>query len=799
MQIIPLGGAAEVGASCTILDIAGARILIDVGIRVGSGSRKKPLPALELLNEPPDAVIVTHAHTDHTGALPIGLSHLGDSLIHMTTATLHLLEVLQGDAVRQMNPDDFDEESDRLFYDSEDVEEVMSRIVGVDYYQSFYPVPGRKDIVFEFAPSGHILGAGMLYIKSPEGRIILSGDYSVDPLPTIGAADLEWLGRKRKEGRIDFLMSEGTYGTAVHPPREKETEKFVAMLERIAKRGGKTLIPAFAVGRAQDITYVIREAKKQGKLDGVPLYLDGMVKPITNIYENIAHQTYPQIKEPLKLLDPELDIYKANAQSRAKLVSGEHEGPAIVISSSGMLVGGRSVEYARAFVKDRRNAILISGYQDEESPGKALLSLKRGGMLRLPDNEKVQVMCYVGRYHTSAHGDFNEISRLIKAAGPKKVALVHGDKRSLYPLKKELKKELRTVVLHNSRPFRMKLRRKWRKGRIKPTEQAIAEAYSAKRFAQSCKPTESEVRALWEYLSSKTERAYSETEIARYFLGPRYTPGEREILSDTLSDHRLYFITGSRIGQRSYKPRPETELVEMLVERGTAYQVPVEVGDVVVFSDGAPDLFVALVSAVKGTEIEGIIPFSPRKSFRRDWIKLKTTLNLGDLLRTKSTGFCVRYMEDLVREARALPDSNAVDAYYTLCQESGVELVNVTDCLPVFFPNKDQVYSTAMHIATALCMAGGGHIFSLASCGNLKARAEEEIEERWRLFGKIRHVRNLSDGEKAVLSDGRCVVPTGVYYADSFEAKGEDGEFTRIGYKHLALPEEGPVLLETTV
>ena len=105
MRILPLGGAGEVGASCAILDIAGARLLLDVGIRVGSGAGH-PLPQLALLTAPPDAVIITHAHTDHTGALPVVVPQIGEALIHMTTASLHLVEVLQGDAVRARAADD---------------------------------------------------------------------------------------------------------------------------------------------------------------------------------------------------------------------------------------------------------------------------------------------------------------------------------------------------------------------------------------------------------------------------------------------------------------------------------------------------------------------------------------------------------------------------------------------------------------------------------------------------------------------------------------------------------------------
>lgn len=782
MRILPLGGAGEVGASCAILEIAGTRILIDVGSRVGPGSVSRPLPDFEQIGHPPDAVVITHAHTDHTGALPLALPYLGDAQIHMTTGALHLLEVLQGDAVRNM---DDDAETERLRYDLEQVEAAIARVVPRRYFEPFYPVPNRPDIQFEYVPCGHILGAGALVIDSPEGRILWTGDYSVHGQPTIGGLDLNWIRHKAAERPFDLVVSEGTYGAGVHPAPRKENERFLRLLERITAKGGKVLIPAFAVGRAQDITRVIREAKLRGRLANVPLYLDGMVRPVTSIYENLAHELYPTIDEPLVLLDPELGIFKVNSQSRARLLSGTAEGPAIVISSSGMLNGGRSVDYARVFAGMRSAAILISGYTDEESPGRALLRLKRGGRLRI-GGDRIRIRCHVGRYHTSAHADAAQVEALVQAASPRKVALVHGEPAALAALRQRLGED-RTVVLQNGKLLRMRLAKQWN-GRI-PRVSSV-EKPDPLVLGYGPTPTESQVRELWGRLLEAGVRDYSEAEIARMFLGPGYSPAERDMLASNLLNHRLYLITGSKIGQRSYRPRPKDELIDLLVDRGVAYQIPLERGDLVVFSDGSSDLFLAAVVRVEGDTAEALIPYSSRTFFRRDWVRCKLAINLGARFQQKPATHIMRWLEGVVREARALPGLDPVEVYYTaLATQSG--RIQLEEALSIFFPQREGIYSSAMHVGGAFALAGARALFQPQSDGAFTARQPDEVMERWKAFRRIHHVRSLQPGMVVRLSSGQEVVPNGVHYSDSFEARNPEGQLARVSYRRVLLPGEG--------
>lgn len=797
MRIIPLGGAGEVGASCTILEIAGVRLLIDAGIRTSTSGRKNPLPFLEYLrSHPPDAVLVTHAHTDHTGALPLLGDYIGNACIHMTVGTLHVLEVLQLDAVRHMTDDDeFEGAEIGISYSVDDVERTIARVVPHGFRQRFCPVPGRDDIQIEFIPCGHILGAGMVLIDSEESRGLWTGDFSVAPQPTVGAVSLDILRELAEERPFDWMVCEGTYGDSQHPDREREEERLIRVLERSVRKGGKVLIPAFAVGRSQDLGVLIRRAKLAGRLADVPVYFDGMTRGVTSIYQNVAHELYPDISEPLQILDPELSIFRANGQSRAKLVSGEIEGPAIVISSSGMLMGGRSVEYAKAFAPRAKNAILITGYTDEESPGRALLNLRSGGILRLGDNSRVRVRCFVGKYGLSAHADGPQIKSVVEAVRPRRLALVHGEPQALKRLSallRETRGRKPTKILKNGEPFVVAPNRKrWTLPPI-PTNETEEIARNAQKTrleagGRATMPSTVAIRHLWSILIERGDRIYSEHEMCRFFLGDGYSPEEREELSRILTDHRLYFITGSSTGQRSYRPRPKEEVMEMLVERAHAYQIPVKRGDIVAFRDGSTDIFLAVAVNPEGAkeEVEAVVAQSPRRSFRREWLRVNTGLNAEKML-TGHRGLCARWLEELSREARAMSINAAEIYFHALNRED--KSISVDEALEFAFPNEHDRTDTA-RIAVSLALAGGDAFFRLRTDGRFEARDPDEVAMRWASFRAYAYVRSLGPGASVRLNTGQKVTIRSLFSQQGFEAETEDGTVIRCNYRRVVMPD----------
>lgn len=798
MSVVSLGGAREIGASATLINIAGARILIDSGVRTSSSGRGDPLPDWSLLRgKPVDAMIVTHAHADHTGALPIALPYINDAPVHMTTGTLHLLEVLQLDALRRISSEEGAEETfEGVHYTVDDVGNLISRVVPHGYYERFCPVPGRSDIQAMLVPCGHILGAASLILETEDKCILWLGDYSISPQPTVGGLDIARLKEALGGRRVDLMVSEGTYGDSVHPNREREEERLIATLEKATSKGGNVLIPAFAVGRAQDIGVLIRKAKLAGRLKGVSVYLDGMVRGVTSIYQSLCHELYPDIEEPLEIFDAENQIFRANSQSRAKLQGLQNEGPAIVIASSGMLIGGQSVAYAKAFAPKQKNAILITGYSDEESPSYSLVRLKRGGILRFSDGDKVRVRAFVGRYHLSAHADAAQIREVVEAIDPRRLALVHGTPSSLRKLSKTITGR-KVVILQNGRPLNI---RKSKKKHTLPQIDSVADPHLsrymevvAQNGGSERMPSATTIRNLWVALSNDNAKSFSEHEMCRMLLGHAYTPDEREEVSRILRDHRLYFMTGMATGQRSYTPRPEDEVRELIVEQSNAYQISVQRGDVVVYCDGSTDQFVALVEDARGKdEIEAVISQTSRRTFRREW--LRCVAILGDepgadgvepqRLLTGHKGLCLRWLDELAHEARDVHVS-PVELYY-----HAIELpdssISLEQALAATFSEKER-YSKVERLAVALTLSGSSTFFSLLFDGRFRARSREELARRWKWFAEAEYVRSLPPGASVLLADGQKVIPTGSWDHQAFGAKGKDGSVFRCSYRRVKM------------
>jgi len=424
MRVHFLGGADEVGASCTLLEVAGRRVLVDAGVRISPKTRLglagDQLPDLSVIDRAGglDVILLTHAHTDHTGALPLVLERYGCPVL-ATPVTAELTRVLLGDARRIMQGR-LEQDGELPLFDAVAVEQLLAAFHPVPFATR---VPLADGLVATFYPAGHIAGAAMIGIESEEGRILFSGDISISPQRTVDACRVPPF-------RPDALVLESTYGGRLHANRAVEEARLVATIAEVVAGGGKVLIPAFALGRAQEVLLVLHAFRQRGLLPDVPVWVDGMVRAMCGAYSRFPEALPLALRERIEAgRDPfgdEQTRFVQNAAQRNAVAWSP--GPAIIVSSSGMLTGGPSPQYARVLARDPASAILLTGYQDEESPGRRLQAIaERGeGQLQL-GQERVKVLCRIATYALSAHADEGQLVNLAEALDPREVFLVHGD------------------------------------------------------------------------------------------------------------------------------------------------------------------------------------------------------------------------------------------------------------------------------------------------------------------------------------------------------------------------------------
>ena len=364
-----LGGANEVGASSMITTIGGQRILVDAGIRMNA-TPDKQLPDFSQLGKI-DAVLITHAHTDHTGALVILMRDYlpKDVKVYCTAATKAIIQVLLEDNAERLKKRG-DQEGKPPLYTKEDVDDVLSRVEEVPFCQPI-PICGEA-LTATWIPAGHILGAAMIYIKDKRESIFVTGDVSVTNQLSIRSID------NKTPYQPDVMVMESTYGDRQHTDRTEQEDKLVQDVADRISAGGKVLIPVFAVGRAQEVILILKRAMERGRIPKFPVYVDGMVRKVNKIYKGFRHELPPDLQNRAK--SGEDLFYSDNIKEvkpkdeRSSILSGK---PCCIIASSGMLKGGRSSSYAEQLVRAPENLIAITGYQAKGTPGDALLKTKK--------------------------------------------------------------------------------------------------------------------------------------------------------------------------------------------------------------------------------------------------------------------------------------------------------------------------------------------------------------------------------------------------------------------------------------
>lgn len=437
MKVSFLGGALEVGGSCILLRVNNKNILLDCGIR--QSSSKDPIPDFKIIQENGgvDAIVISHAHMDHIGCIPMISKEYPGARIYTNVMTKDLMRVLLYDSLKIMN----NREAEIPLYAEKDVVAMLTHVFPINYMVEF---PIFEDIKICFYMAGHIAGASCVYIKSPEGSVFYSGDFSVFSQKTVEGLKLPKL-------RPDIGIFETTYGDRLHSNREVEEQKLIEIIKDCMENEGKMLIPAFALGRAQEVILIIKKAINKGIIKNIKIYVDGMIRDINRVYKlNPLYLKNSLGKKILRGIEPFYDdniIAVKDKKVREDIL--ESKESCIIISSSGMLTGGFSQYYAEKIAPMENSYIVITGYQDEESPGRKLLNL-----LDEDDKDKkielngkiIPVRCRVERVGLSAHSDKEEIKSVIKMLCPKNIFMVHGNEEVIKKFSKEISSDIRARI-----------------------------------------------------------------------------------------------------------------------------------------------------------------------------------------------------------------------------------------------------------------------------------------------------------------------------------------------------------------
>ncbi len=418
-----LGGARQVGRSCLLLQTPNSKVLIDCGVDIASQGRNKfpyfDIPEFDIREL--DAIIISHAHLDHVGLLSYLYKMGYKGPTYMTHPTMDLAALTSLDFIGVAY-----KQATTPLFSSKDVKEMVKHTICLNFNEVNDIAP---DIRITLYNAGHTLGSAMVHFNIGNGlhNFLYTGDFKYTKTRLLDQAVTSF-------PRIESVLTEATYGakTDILPPRLESEENLLDIIKKTIDRGGKVLIPELGLGRAQETMLILDDAIKSGKLKNIPVYIDGMIWDI-----NAVHTAYPDflsnkvrssIFQDQNPFVSETFVRVGSSHERKKVVEG---GPCVVLATSGMLVGGASVEYLKEFSVNEKNSIIFVCYQGVGSLGRQVQEgLKETKMIVDGREEVVKINLEV---HTipgfSAHAGRNEIMSFFNNMRPrsKRIMINHGE------------------------------------------------------------------------------------------------------------------------------------------------------------------------------------------------------------------------------------------------------------------------------------------------------------------------------------------------------------------------------------
>ncbi|RMF29739.1 MAG: beta-CASP ribonuclease aCPSF1 [Candidatus Nitrosothermus koennekii] len=429
-SLMTLGGFSEVGRSCMLLTTRESKILLDCGINPGARDTFSAYPRLDWANielDEIDAVVISHAHLDHTGFLPVLFKYGYKGPVYCTEPTLPLMTLIQIDMIKVAMV-----EGSLPLYTEKDVREVIKHTITLPYGMVTDIAP---DIKLVMVNAGHILGSASvhLHIGNGDHNVVYTGDLKYGRSQLFESASWNF-------PRAETLIIESTYGAKedIMPTREEVENTFVNTINKTLSEGGKVLIPVPAVGRAQEILMVIDSYMKSGKMIEAPVFIEGMISEASALHVAYPEYLARDLKQRILYSDdnPFTSEYFTTIEHPDAREEALRDEPAIIMATSGMLEGGPVIEYFKSIAPDPKNKILFVSYQVNGTLGRRVLDGSRQVSIMGKEGkiDVININSSVEKVEGfSGHSDYNQIMSYINKLKPKlrRVIVNHGERKKV--------------------------------------------------------------------------------------------------------------------------------------------------------------------------------------------------------------------------------------------------------------------------------------------------------------------------------------------------------------------------------
>ena len=445
MKFLNLTRRTEIGANSYYLEIGGHRLVLDCGMHP-KNTGEDALPYLKAIaGRDIEAILISHAHQDHIGTLPLIMRHFPSARVFMTEATAEVGSVLLHNSVNVMTRqrEEVGEASYPLFTHRE-TDRASERWRRCPLRQRISiageraPQREREALTFEFFEAGHVLGSAGILVRAEGKTVFYTGDVNFDDQTIMQAAVFT-------EEKVDVLIMECTRGDHSKPggwTRAGEERRFAEALESAFERGACVLIPVFALGKTQEILAMLYKFRRHRLLPEFPIYIGGLSSKFTDIYDRRAHTTRRQLPRLQLMREAGPFILNDETVRDAPLRAGR----AYVLSSGMMIPNTLSNVLGRRLIENPQHSIFFVGYANPESPAGLLREAGKGGEVALdPDKPPQRVRCNIEQFQFSAHATREGLIEYARKISPRKIVLVHGDPPAVEWMRATLAAELPTT------------------------------------------------------------------------------------------------------------------------------------------------------------------------------------------------------------------------------------------------------------------------------------------------------------------------------------------------------------------